>query len=150
MPPPPGTTWLAFSCSLPPLTPPWWFSPFLAVRLCSTLSPPFVLPSLLLSFWCFAPQSFCLLAIGLPCFVCSVVCLFGSSLSSFVWFLVWSWVWCLVFLAVDWSRISSAVPLQFVCFLPLFACVPSLAIANWLPLLIIISPTKIPVWYFWP
>ena len=81
-------------------------------------------------------------------FGASLSCLFASLLSacpaSFLLFLrwlallclsscrvlLWSWVWCLVFLAVDWSRIACAVPLQFVCFLFLFVCVPSLAIAN--------------------
>ena len=63
----------------------------------------------------------------LLCFRCFLALLCLSSCLV----LLWSWVWCLVFLAVDWSRISSAVPLQFVCFLPLFACVPSLAVANW-------------------
>ena len=124
--------WLVGSCSLPPQTPPLWFSPFLAVSLCLTPSPPFVLPSLLLFYWCFALRSLCLLAIGLPCFVCSVSVIYLALLClSSCLVLLWSWVWCLVFLAVDWSRISSAVPLQFVCFLPLFACVPSLAVANW-------------------
>ena len=111
----PGTVWLVGSCSLPPQTPLLWFSPFLAVSLCLTLSPPFVLPSLLLFYCCFALRSLCLLAIGLPCFVCSVSVIYLALLClSSCLVLLWSWVWCLVFLAVDWSRISSAVPLQFV------------------------------------
>ena len=123
--------WLVGSFFLPPQSPPLWFSPFLVASLCLTLSPPFVFVSLLLFFWCFALRSLvswlsdCPVSSALFPLLLAFLCLSSCLV------LLWSWVWCLVFLAVDWSRISSAVPLQFVRLLPLFAFVPSLAIAHW-------------------
>ena len=91
-----------------------------------------LLKELLLSYWCFALRSLCLLAIGLPCFVCSVSCLFGSSLSVFL-----SCFGVVLGLVPGLSgrRLVQDFqhrPCLIICFFPLFTCVPSLAIANWL------------------
>ena len=109
-----GTVWLVGSFSLPPQSPPLWFSPFLVASLCLTLSPPFVFVFLLLFFWCFALRSLVSWLSACPVSSALFPLLLAFLCLSSCLVLLWSWVWCLVFLAVDWSRISSAVPLQFV------------------------------------
>ena len=123
-------------------------SPFLSVGLCWAVRPlpsPFPLgPS---SPWCFL----CLVCLppwvfGLPCFVsCTVPAYRVSSLVVCLACLFVPLGWCLVFLAVDWSRISSIVPSlpQFL-FRRLGSFHPDRLS------LCVTSPVKTPVWYFWP
>ena len=115
--------------------------PVLGVR-----APPLSLPSrflflLVLSLIVYLPPG-CLACPALP----AVPAYLGSSLSFVFLGCLYPWVWCLIFLAVDWSRISSIVP-----------SLPYFCLCFWLGTyhrgllsLFVTSPVKTPVWYFWP
>ena len=93
--------------------------------------------------WCCLCLFVCLAGF-LVCFVLLAVPAYpGPPLLFGLLVCLYPWVRCLVFLAVDWSRISSIVP--------------PLPILFWLGSfhpdrlsLCVTSPAKTPVWYFWP
>ena len=109
-----GWLLLLFRALLAPLS---WSSPPLALA-CSGRSRPFMLPLGLSPFFVGAQHSG-LFASGIS--TSSALLAVSTFLSPVCLFFLLrclsSWVWCLVFLAVDWSRISSIILFIFPCLL---------------------------------
>ena len=85
-------------------------SPYLAFCLCWAFVPPLSLPSRFLFFLVLSLIVYLLPGLLACLALLAVLVYLGSTLAFVILGCLFPWVWCLVFLAVDWSRISSIVP----------------------------------------